>query len=203
MVRVLRSTWSTIATAAATPAPLVSWQTAGDQEPSQLEVNLIFTNRQATVCALETVESLARDLGACIRLRAAIVVPYPLPVDEPPVSIPFLEHSLCDLIGRLERHGFEASAHLYVCRDREKALLQVLKRNALVVIGGKKRWWPTAASRLAKVLRSKGHRVVFVDYKRGNKRFCAEEKGEGSAGLPVHLPPAISRDKPVSGSGPR
>src|SRR2546427_700732 len=84
------------------------------------------------------IEYLARDLGACIRLRAAIVVRYPLPVDEPPVSIPFLEHSLFDLIGRLERDGFEASAHLCVCRDRDKALLQVLKRNALVVIGGKK-----------------------------------------------------------------
>jgi hypothetical protein len=203
MVRVLRSTWSAITTAAATPAPLVSWQTAGDQEPSQLEVNLIFTNHPATVCALQTVQSLARDLGACIRLRAAIVVPYPLPVDEPPVSIPFMEHSLFDLISRLERDGFEASAHLYVCRDREKALLRVLKRNALLVIGGKKRWWPTAASRLAKVLRSKGHRVVFVDYKRGNKPFCAEGKAEGSAGLPVHSPPAVNRGKPVSGSGSR
>ena len=192
MVRVLRSTWSAITTAAATPAPLVSWQTAGDQEPSQLEVNLIVTNHPATACALETVQSLARDLGACIRLRAAIVVPYPLPVDEPPVSIPFIEHSLFDLISRLKGDGFEASAHLYMCRDREIALLRVLKRNALVVIGGKKRWWPTAASRLAKVLRSKGHPVVFVGYKRGNKRFCAEGKGEGSAGLPVHWSPAVN-----------
>jgi hypothetical protein len=141
----------------------VNWQTVTEQTPKRLEVNLIFTNQQVTVRALETVESLARDLGACIRLRATIVVPYPLAVDESPVSIPFLERSLFDMISRLERDGFKATAHLYVCRDRDKALLQVLEPNALVVIGGKRRWWPTDATRLARTLGSQGHRVVFVD----------------------------------------
>jgi hypothetical protein len=161
MVKVMRSNLSSTATAGK-PAPL-GWQTVGEQAPQRLEVNLIFTNPPATVCALETVESLARDLGASIRLRATVVVPYQLPVEEPPVSIPFLERSLFDLISRLERDGFEASAHLYFCRDRDKALLQVLRRNSLVVLGGRKRWWPTADSRLARALRAEGHRVIIVD----------------------------------------
>ena len=161
MVKVMRSNLSSTATAGK-PAPL-GWQTVGEQAPKRLEVNLIFTNQPSTVCALETVESLARDLGASIRLRAAVVVPYQLPVDEPPVSVPFLERSLFDLISRLERDGFEATAHLYICRDRDSGLLQVLRQNSLVVLGGQKRWWPTAESRLARELRAKGHRVIVVD----------------------------------------
>lgn len=162
MVRVMRSSVSNAATSG-TPAPRVSWQTATERAPKRLEVNLIFTNQRATARALETVESLARDLGASIRLRATVVVPYQLSVDEPPVSVPFLERALFDLISGLERDGFEASAHLYFCRDRDKALLQVLEPNALVIIGGKKRWWPTDATRLARTLRAEGHRVIFVD----------------------------------------
>lgn len=199
MVRVTRSSVRSTA-AAGLPAPLVSWRTVGEQSPSRLEVNLIFTTQQATFCALETVECLARDLGACIRLRAAIVVPYALPVDESPVSIPFLERSLFDLINRLERDGFEATAHLYFCSDREKALLQVLEPNALVVVAGKKRWWPTDTTRLAKALRSQEHRVIFIDTSRRNKRTRAEEKGDRLGdSLPVHSPRSVCSGEP----GPR
>jgi hypothetical protein len=200
MVKVMRSSVSRTANAG-TPAPLVTWQAAGEQRPSRFEVNLIFTNQQATRCALETVESLARDLGAYIRLRATIVVPYSLPVDEPSVSIPFMERSLFDLISRLERDGFHATAHLYLCRDREKALLQVLEPNALVVVGGKKRWWPTDATRLARAIRSAGHRVVFVDSRRGNRRICPEERGGGSVNLLAQSPPSVATGKPGFRSG--
>jgi len=148
--------------------PLVSQSSAAEQEPKRLEVNLIFTEPQTTAAALETVESLARDLGACVRLRAAIVVPFQLALDEPPVSIRFIEARLADLVSRLGRDGFESTAHVYLCRDQIDALLQVLCPNSLVVIGGKNRWWPTTASRIAKMLRSKGHRVFFVDA-RGNR----------------------------------
>ena len=192
MVNVMRSSLSNVGTAA-TPVPGVSWQTAVEQSPSRLEVNLIFTTQQATLYALETVECLARDLGACIRLRAAVVVPYPLAADESPVSIPFMERSLFDLISHLERDGFEATAHLYFCRDREEALLQVLEPNALVVIAGKKRWWPTDTSRLAKALRSEGHRVIFVDTSRRNKRAPAVG---GKDGLLVPLPRLLRSGNP-------
>jgi hypothetical protein len=193
MVKVMRSSLNDALTATRRPACLVSWQILGEESPRRLEVNLILTTQQATLYALETVECLARDLGACIRLRAAVVVPYPLAADESPVSIPFLERSLFDLISRLERDGFEATAHLYFCRDREKALLEVLEPNALVVIAGKKRWWPTETSRLAKALRAEGHRVVFVDVSRRNKRTPTEEKRDG---LPVRSPRLVHVGNP-------
>ena len=137
--------------------------------PGRFEVNVIFTDPQATVAALKTAGTLARDLGACVRVRAAIPVPYALPLDEPPVSVPFTERLLSGLVCRLEQGDFEPTIHLYLCRNQVEALLQVLTPNSLVVIGGRKHWWPTAERRLADALRSKGHRVVFIGLKRGTK----------------------------------
>jgi hypothetical protein len=136
---------------------------ATDDEPKRLEVNLVFTDAQTTARALGAVESLARDLGACIRLRAPVVVPRQLPLDESPVSVRFVEGCLADLASRLAHDGFESTAHVYLCRDQAEALLQVLSANSLLVVGGKNRWWPTTRlGRLVKVLRSNGHRVVFI-----------------------------------------
>ena len=156
--------------AIAKPArPSAIWDTAEGLGPKRLEVNVIFTDPQATAAALKTAGSLARDLGACIRVRAAIAVPYALPLDKPPVSVRFTERLLSDLVCRLELDAFEPSVHLYLCRDQVETLLQVLSPNSLVVIGGRKHWWPTAERRVAKALRSKGHRVVFIGLKRGTK----------------------------------
>src|ERR1035437_1237370 len=149
--------------------PSVSWETAEGLGRGRLEVNVIFTDPQATIAALKTAGSFARDLGACIRVRAAIAVPYALPLDKPPVSAGFIEELLSDLVCRLELDAFEPSVHLYLCRDQVETLLQVLSPNSLVVIGGRKHWWPTAERRVAKALRSKGHRVVFIGLKRGTK----------------------------------
>jgi hypothetical protein len=157
-------------TAIAKPArPSAIWDTAEGLGAKRLEVNVIFTDPQATVAALKTAGSLARDLGACIRVRAAIAVPYALPLDKPLVSAGFIEELLSDLVCRLELDAFEPSVHLYLCRDQVETLLQVLSPNSLVVIGGRKHWWPTAERRVAKALRSKGHRVVFIGLKRGTK----------------------------------
>lgn len=146
--------------------PAVIWETPEGSGPGRLEVNVIFTDPQATVAALKTAGVLARDLGACIQVRAAIAVPYKLPLDKPPVSVGFLQNLLYRLICRSDLGTFEPSVHLYICRDQIEALVRVLRPNSLVVMSGREHWWPTAERRIAKALRSKGHRVVFVRLKR-------------------------------------
>lgn len=142
--------------------PPVCWETTKEPSPGRLEVNVIFTDLHATVVALKTAALLARDLGACVRLRAAMVVPYALAVEKPLVSVPFTERLLSDLVRRLKLDTLELSVHLYLCRYRVETLLEVLRPNSLVVIGGRKRLWPTAERRMATALRFKGHRVVFI-----------------------------------------
>jgi hypothetical protein len=149
--------------------PAVIWETPEASRPGRLEVNVIFTDPLATVAALKAAGLLARDLGACIHVRAAIPVPYTLPLDKPPVSVGFLQSLLYRLVSRSELHTFEPSVHLYICRDQIETLVRVLRPNSLVVISGREHWWPTAERRMAKVLRSKGHRVVFVGLKREAK----------------------------------
>jgi hypothetical protein len=130
-----------------------------------LAVNVIFTDVQSTAAALKFAQSFARELGARISLRAAIAVPFQLPLDRPQISVAFLQDAMRELVAQLKSETFDPTIHLYLCRDRVWALSQVLKPNSLVVIAGRKRWWPTAETRMARALRAKGHRVIFVDSK--------------------------------------
>jgi hypothetical protein len=130
-----------------------------------LEVNVIFTEPSATAAALEATESFARELGACIRLRAAIVVPWQLPLDQPPVSVSFFERALRDFAGQREQNAPDCTVHLYICRNWIDTLSEVLTPSSLVVIGARKHWWPTAEDRMARSLRAQGHRVALVDFR--------------------------------------
>ncbi len=130
-----------------------------------LEVNVIFTDQASTAAALGVARSLAQDLGARIDLQYAVTVPFQLPLESPGVSVSFLQEQLRKVLADLEKDGFEPRAHLYLCRDSVRALRQALKPNSLVVIGGRKHWWPTPESRIARALQAEGHRVICVDSK--------------------------------------
>jgi hypothetical protein len=149
--------------------PSVIRETTEGLAPKALEVNVIFTNEQATAAALKAAGALALDLGVCLRVRAAIVVPYALPLDRPLVPIRFTEQLLSDIVCRSAEAAPETTVHVYLCRDRLATLSQVLEPNSLVVIAGRDHWYPTAESRMAKALRSKGHRVVFIDVPKGTE----------------------------------
>ncbi len=150
------------------PGKTIAPKTAPAFAAGPLEVNVIFTDPPATAAALQFAQSLARELGACLRLRAAIAVPLRLPLDAPQISVAFLQETLRKLASEIERDAFDPAIHLYLCRDRVPALVLALRPNSLVVIGARKRWWPAAESRMADALESKGHRVIFVDSRAGS-----------------------------------
>jgi hypothetical protein len=131
--------------------------------PGPLEVTVIFTDPEGTAAALNFAQCFASELGARIQLCAVIAVPHQLPLDQPPVSVAFLQENLRKLASRAVEEGLDPSVHVCLCRDRVLALSQVLKANSLIVLGGRKHWWPTVESRLARTLRAKGHQVIFVD----------------------------------------
>lgn len=153
------------------PERPVTWEPVAGFGSEPLEVNVVFTDPDATAAALKSAESFARDLGACIRLRAVIVVPMKVPIDQPLISVRFTEELLSSLACELEQDAFQPTVHLYVCRNWAETLLQVLKPNSLIVIGGRKHWWPTPVRRMSRMLRAKGHRVVFVDLQGRRKGY--------------------------------
>jgi hypothetical protein len=134
------------------------------------EINVIFTDHEATAAAVKASESLARGLADCIRLRAAIVVPLQLPLDQPLVSMEFFQQVLRQVAGQPGLDGLQRSIHLYVCRDWVDTLLEILKPDSVVVMGVRKSWFPKAENRLARALRKKGVRVVLIDPQEPDRR---------------------------------
>lgn len=143
-----------------------SYQEPGCQpEVRPLSVNVVYTEPDATITALRAAELLVRNLGTTVHIRAMIPVPRQLAIELAFNSVQFFKRLLIDLVERNSSRHFEYVLHIYVCRDRVETLLKVLRPSSLLVIGGRRRLWPTAESRLSKAAISAGHSVAFVDPK--------------------------------------
>ena len=125
---------------------------------SALEINLVYARLPGTASALRAATVLAHGLGARVTVHVAQVIPYPLELKAPPVSVPFAENQLLSMA---DGQPVETNICMYLCRDLTDAIRRALKPNSVVVIGGRKRWWPTREQRLASALRRDGHHVIF------------------------------------------
>jgi hypothetical protein len=129
---------------------------------ARLNIDVVFTSVEATLVALKKAAELANRLGARITLVVPQVVPYPLPLESPPVLLDWNERRFRVIA---EQSPVETTVHLYLCRDRVQMLRDALRPHSLVVLGGRKRWWPTAEDRLARELRRQGHEVILAETK--------------------------------------
>lgn len=134
------------------------WGEAIDLEP-HLNIAVIFTSVDATLAALRVAGALASKLSARIKLLVPQIVPYPLPLGNPPVLREFSERRFRVIA---EQSQVETNVRLYLCRDRWQAVAAALEAHSLVVIGGRKRWWPNFERALARKLRRAGHEVIFA-----------------------------------------
>jgi hypothetical protein len=144
---------------------------AGDAE-ARLSIDVVFTSVEATLVALRRAAELANRLAARITLFVPQVVPYPLPLESPPVLLDWSERRFRVIA---EESPVETAVQIYLCRDRAHAIASVLKPRSIVVVGGRKRWWPTAEMRLARRLRAEGHEVIFADTKYRRQTCCFSE----------------------------
>lgn len=132
------------------------------QGDRKFEINVIFTTTTGTMAALKAAQELAHDLDAQTVLLVPQVVPLQFSISSPPVSIAFTQRRAYAMAMDCQKDG-DIRVQVYLCGDRQKCLLKVLKPQSLVLIGGKKRWWPAPEQKLAKVLRASGHKVIFVN----------------------------------------
>ena len=137
---------------------------AEDPGSRPLEVNVLCTSMPATVKAIENAVELARGLNARLRLLVAQVVPYAVPLETPPVLVEFQEALFRDIA---QGYGVETRVDIFLCRDAEETFSEHLPPRSVVVLGARKRWWPTREEHLARRLRRSGHEVVVV-YGKGN-----------------------------------
>jgi len=125
----------------------------------QLEVNVVYTELPGSAEILETASGLAHGLGARVTVHVAQVIPYPLALKSPPVAVAFAEEKLLYLASE---QPVETRIQMYLCRDLIETIRRVLKPDSVVVIDGKKRWWPTREQTLARGLKRDGHRVIMI-----------------------------------------
>jgi hypothetical protein len=128
-------------------------------QQAALEVVVLHTNTSDTLHFLKTAAQLAQDLSAKIRLLVLEVVPYPLPLHQPDVSVPYTQRRFRTLA---ENAAIETIVDIHLVRDPQKALDSLLEPHSVVVMGAKRRWWPTANDRMAKRLERAGHQVVYA-----------------------------------------
>ncbi len=141
------------------PAPSNGDESHGNRG---LEVTVVYTSDKGTKAALRTAGGLAYDLGARIKLIAMQPVHWALPLTRPSVPVPWAEQHLFDLVCAAASPHLDTDVHVVLCRHKRKALLNVLPPRSLVVIGDKRTWWPSEATRMAKTLERAGHRVIFA-----------------------------------------
>jgi len=128
-------------------------------QQAALELIVIHTNISATLHALKTAAHLAQDLSARIRLLVLEIVPYPLPLHQPDVSLPHTRRRFRTLA---ENATIETTVDIHLVRDPQKALDSILEPHSVIVMRAKRSWWPTAHGRVAKRLERAGHQVVYA-----------------------------------------
>ena len=126
----------------------------------QLSVFVIFTSTPQTLKALEKAAAIAKPFGAGIAVLAVQTVPFPLPLDRPPVPFEFIIKRFQEMAGEFPE---KTKVFVYVCRDQMEALKRILPPNSSIVMGLRKRWWPTRDRRLAKKLGRAGHEVTLIE----------------------------------------
>ena len=134
---------------------------AVEQEADRkLNISVVFTSVESTLAALKEAGALASSLGARITLVVPQVVPFPLPLESPPVLVEFNERRFRVMASQ---SPVETKVQIYLCRDALQTLTSVLRPGSIVFLCGRKRWWPTREMKLARQLRRAGHEVVFKE----------------------------------------
>src|SRR5262249_45750429 len=140
--------------------PRVKAEGATQQAAEELCITVLFTDSRRTRLAVNTAMKLAQDLNASFQIVALRVVPYPLPLDKPPIPREFTGQQILESVKDLL---VPATVRIYDCRDPEATLLKVLPPASVVIAGFRKTWWPSRKRKLARELIEAGHEVVFTN----------------------------------------
>ena len=123
-----------------------------------LWVVIPYTTPELTLAAMRHAGACS-DLDVHVALIDLQVVPFPCPIDQPPINNEYSQHRLQELFSESGLPG--RTAVLYT-RDWLEGFRRVLEPNSLVVMATKRRWWPTREMKLARALSKAGHQVMLL-----------------------------------------
>jgi hypothetical protein len=131
-------------------------------EEHPLELVVPYTDSVMAAGALAAAAQLAQGFEAAITLIAVHIVPFPAPLECQPGIRKRLERELTAVA---RTSPIAVRVKLVFARDRADALLGLLGRGSLVVMGIKRRWWRTREERLAQRLAAAGHGIALIRVK--------------------------------------
>jgi hypothetical protein len=136
----------------------------GGQQPGRLRIHVLFTNPGDTRAALNTAIEMASELESEIALIVTQIVPFPLPLDDPPVPLDFASEQIRRLAESVSSSSTELQGYIYFCRNPIETLVRELPAHSLIVIGVRPRWPFGKSKRLARALRRSGHEVILANH---------------------------------------
>lgn len=141
----------------------IGYEEIEHHRPSDLATGAIwvvipYTTPELTRAALRHV-GVCSDLDVHVSLVDVQVVPFPCPLDQPPIDN---EHSCRRLQELFTESGLPGRAAVLCTRDWHEGFRRALDPKSLVIIATKGRWWPTREKKLARALSKAGHQVTLL-----------------------------------------
>jgi hypothetical protein len=123
------------------------------------EVYVLFTGFVETLRAVRVASQLASATRGDVTVIHFRPIGFLMPLDHPSGLSPVETDAFK---ARLAAVDCDARVRVCLCRNAREALRSVLDRHSLVVIGGRRRWWPTPSNHWRRMLEAEGYVVVFV-----------------------------------------
>jgi hypothetical protein len=130
------------------------------REPGRLRIHVLYTNFRDTHIALKAAVKMSSQLESELALIVPQIVPFPLPLENPPVPLEFASERIRSLA---ENSPVDLQGYIYLCRNPVDTLIQELPPRSLVVIGARTNWPFGKSKRLARALRRNGHEVIMAN----------------------------------------
>ena len=127
-------------------------------DTNPLDIVVPYTTSELTRVALAKAAELSLEVPSRIRILRMQRVPFPLQLQNPPVSVEVLREQT----EKVARGLRAAEIQIFLTRDAEETLLNNLRPESIVVIATRKRRWPTSEERLKKFCERNGRRVALV-----------------------------------------
>ena len=137
----------------------------------RLQIAVLFTSVESTIAALHRAVALLKGLDGRILLIEVQAVPYPLPLNRPPVSLDFTKQRLLEIAAESD---VDVAVHLYLCRFRWETIARILKPGAVIVIGCQKKWWPSWEKKIARKLQRVGYQTIPVEAPKAGARTARQ-----------------------------
>jgi hypothetical protein len=146
-------------------------------------VTVIATTDEGTTAALNAASWLATDLDARITLLKMEIALNRFPLTRPQGSLLCTINREDALVRRSRAIEEDVDIQVRLCRDIDSGLQRVLRRRALVVLGGRRHWWLSDEEKLERSLRRLGHHVIFIDVAQETRWSAQHNSSPDSLGI--------------------